>query len=271
METLTRSSGPTILTSLQRLYDGRELLLLWTWRDVRVRYKQSLLGVAWTVIQPLSLMLVFTVIFSWIVRIPTGDIPYPLFAYTALLPWTFFSSSVTFGVSSLVNNINLVTKVSMPREVLPIAAVLAGLLDFGIATLLLILLLLLYRVAIHWTVIWVFPLLVIQVLLTLGLVLLGSAVNVLYRDVRFVVPLAMQLWMYATPIIYPIDVVPEGLRWLYYLNPMAAVIDGYRMAILEAVSPDALAVGLASFTSIVVLFVGYMVFKRLEPSYADVI
>jgi lipopolysaccharide transport system permease protein len=216
-------------------------------------------------------MLIFTVVFSWIVRIPTGDIPYPLFAYTALLPWTFFSSSITFGVSSLVSNINLVTKVSMPREVLPIAAVLAGLFDFAIAALLLMLLLLVYRVVLHWSLIWIIPLLVIQLLLTLGLVLLGSALNVLYRDIRFVVPLAMQLWMYATPIIYPIDVVPEGLRWLYYLNPMATVIDGYRKAILEGLPPDGLAVGLASFISIVVLFAAYMVFKRLEPSYADVI
>jgi len=256
---------------LRELYRHRELLWMWTWREIRVRYKQSVLGVAWAVMQPLSLMLVFTVVFSFIVRIPTGDIPYPLFSYTAVLPWTFFASSVALGVPSLVNNMNLVTKVSMPREVLPIAAVLAGLLDFAVAALLFAGMLFVYRVTLHWTVLWAVPLLGIQLILSLAVVLWGSALNVLYRDIRFIVPLATQLWMYATPIIYPVDLIPERFRFVYYLNPMAAVIDGYRKAILSGSPPDSLSVGVALVVSVVLLVLAYKNFKRLEPEFADII
>jgi lipopolysaccharide transport system permease protein len=244
---------------------------MWTWREIHVRYKQSVLGVAWAVLQPLSLMLVFTAVFSLIIRIPTGDIPYPLFSYSAVLPWSFFASSIALGVPSLVNNMNLVTKVSMPREILPIGAVLAGLLDFGVASILFVGMLIIYRVALHWTVLWVIPLLAIQFILSIGVVLLGSALNVLFRDIRFIVPLATQLWMYATPIIYPMDLIPERFRFVYYLNPMAAVIDGYRRAIVSGSSPDGLGVGIAFVVSAVLLILSYVTFKRLEPEFADII
>ncbi len=259
------------MSHVRRLYGNRELLWLWTWRDIRVRYKQSVLGVAWAVLQPLSLMLVFTVVFSVILRVPTGDIPYPLFSYTAVLPWTFFASSIALGIPSLVNNMTLVTKVRMPREILPVAAVLAGLVDFAVAAVLYAGMLIAYRVTITWTVLWIFPLLGIQIMLSLAVVLLGSALNVLYRDIRFIVPLLTQVWMYATPIIYPVDLIPERLRFVYYLNPMASVIDGYRKSILDGMPPDMLGIGLAFVVSLFLLVLAYRTFKTLERVFADII
>lgn len=249
----------------------RELLFMWALREVKVRYKQSLVGIGWAVLQPLSLMLMFTLVFSFIVRVPTGDTPYPLFSYVAVLPWTFFTTSITTGVPSLVNNMNLVTKVRMPREILPLATVLASLVDFAIASLVFAGMIVFYRVSLHWTVLWVLPLLAIQIILTIGVVLLGSSLNVLYRDIRFIVPLATQLWMYASPIIYPIDLVPERLRPLYYLNPMAGIIEGYRLAILAGQPPNLPAMGLSLLVSIVIFVIGYRTFKRLEPVFADLI
>jgi len=256
---------------IRRSYGYRELLLMWTLRDVKVRYKQSFVGIGWAVLQPLSLMLMFTLVFSLIVRVPTGDVPYPLFSYTAVLPWTFFATAISMGVPSLVSNMNLVTKVRMPREVLPVATVLASLVDFAIASLVFVGLLIFYRVSLHWTALWVLPLLVIQIVLTFGVVLLGSSLNVIYRDIRFLVPLGMQLWMYASPIIYPVDLVPERLQPFYFLNPMAGIIEGYRLALLEGLPPNLGAVGLSLVVSIIVLIFGYRTFKRLEPVFADLI
>ncbi len=254
-----------------KLIDSRELLWMWTLREIRVRYKQSLLGIAWAVLQPFSLMVVFTVVFSRLVRVETGGIPYPLFSYTALLAWTFLSTSITLGVPSLVNNMNLVTKVSMPREILPIAPVLASLLDLAVAAILYVGMLIAYRVALVWTAAWVFPLLLIQLVLNLAVVIFGSALNVVYRDVRFIVPLATQIWMYATPIIYPIELIPERFRLIYYLNPMAPVIDGYRRVILRGLPPDFMGIGVALAISVALLVVAYYLFKRMEFAFADVI
>lgn len=259
------------MNHLGRLFRSRELLLVWTWREIRVRYKQSVLGALWAVLQPFCLMLILTVVFSMIVRIPTGDVPYPLFSYAAVLPWSFFAASITLGVPSLTNSMNMVTKVSMPKEILPVATVLAGLVDFGVAAILFVGMLLYYRVTVHLTVLWILPLLAVQVILTIGVVLLGSALNVLYRDIRFMVPLGVMLWMYATPIIYPVELIPEHLRFIYYLNPMAPVIDGYRKAILDGSSPDLPALAGACIFAILLLGISYAVFKRLEPTFADVI
>lgn len=257
--------------SWRELMHARELLLMWTLRDIKVRYKQSIVGIGWAVLQPLSLMLIFTLVFSFIVRVPTGDIPYPLFSYTAVLPWTFFATSIAMGVPSLVNNMNLVTKVRMPREILPMATVMASLVDFAIASLVFAGMVIFYQVSLHWSALWVVPLLAIQIILTIGVVLLGSSLNVLYRDIRFIVPLATQLWMYASPIIYPVDLVPERLRPIYYLNPMAGIIEGYRLAILEGQSPNLPAVGVSMLVSTAILVLGYRTFKRLEPVFADLI
>lgn len=257
---------------LRNLYQYRDLLWLWTMREVKVRYKQSLLGVAWAVLQPLALTVVFTLVFSRLVRVDTAGVPYPIFAYAALVPWTLLATSLSFGIPSLVNNLNLVTKIYFPREILPLASIGAALLDFAVAALIFVGMLLVYRVGPSLYVLWVIPLLVIQIVLMAGITLLGSAVIVFFRDMRFVVPLVTQVWMYATPIIYPSELVPERLQPFYFaLNPMAGIIDGYRRVLVMAQAPRLPFVGMAALISVLMLLVGYAVFKRTEPLFADLI
>ncbi|NLE44668.1 MAG: ABC transporter permease [Chloroflexi bacterium] len=256
---------------LRNLYRYRDLLWLWTWREVQVRYKQSLLGVAWAILQPLALTVVFSVVFSRLVRVDTGGIPYPLFAYAALVPWTFFATSLSFGIPSLVSNMNLVTKIYFPREILPLASVGAAFVDFPMSAIVFVGMMLVYHVTPTVMSLWVIPLLVLQIVLSLAVTLAGSAVLVFFRDVRFVIPLLTQIWMYATPVIYPATLVPERWRTLYFLNPMAGVVDGYRRALLLGQAPLLESIALSAAVSIVLLAVGYTVFKRAEPTFADLI
>lgn len=256
---------------LTRLYQYRDLLWLWTLREVQVRYKQSLLGVAWAVLQPLALTVVFTVVFSRLVRVDTGGIPYPIFAYAAMVPWTFLSTSLSFGIPSLVNNMNLVTKIYFPREILPLASIAAAFVDFLISGVILAGMMLFYGVQPGWGSLWVVPLLGVQTVLTIAVVLLGSATLVFLRDVRFVVPLLTQVWMYATPIIYPVSLVPERYRALYFLNPMAGIIDGYRRVLLNGEGPELDALVLGAGVSLILLGASYAFFKRAEPVFADLI
>lgn len=260
-----------MIANLRTLYRYRELLWMWTMRDVRVRYTQSVLGSAWAILQPLSLMIIFTLVFSFFVRVPTDGIPYPIFSYTAVLPWTFFATSITFGVPSLTNNMHLVTKIYFPREIFPIAAMGAAFLDFLIASMIFLGMMIFYRVPVSLSLMLVPLLLLLQIVLILGVVFFGSAINVFYRDVRFVVPLAMQLWMYATPIIYPLSLVPERFRPLYMLNPMAGIIDAYRTVILRQQMPRWDYLGLAAGISLLLLFFAYRYFKSAEREFADII
>jgi lipopolysaccharide transport system permease protein len=259
------------MNHIASLYAYRDLLWLWIAREVRVRYKQSLLGVAWAIVQPLALTLVFTLVFSYLVHIDTGGVPYPVFSYSAMLPWTFFQTSIVFAVPSLVNNLNLVTKIYFPREVLPLASMGAAFLDFVVAFSILLAMLAIYRIWPGIHILWLIPLLAIQIILTTGVVLLGSALIVFFRDVRFVVPLITQIWMYATPIIYPVDLVPERFQPYYFLNPMAAIIDGYRRALVMGEAPRLPALLLATVISSLLLLLGYALFKRVEPLFADLI
>jgi lipopolysaccharide transport system permease protein len=261
----------SVLQNLCRLYQYRELLIVWSLREIRVRYKQSILGSAWAIAQPLSLMLIFSTIFTVFVKIPTADIPYPIFAYIALLPWVFFSTSITFAVTSLTNQLNLVTKVYFPREIMPAASVAASLADFLIASVVFIGMMLYYQIPVTGPFILLPVLMLIQVMLVLGIALIVSAMNVFYRDLRFVVPLVLQLWMYATPIIYPSSLVPERYRTLYLLNPMASLIEGYRLIALQGKWPDLGSIATVGVTSCLVLIVGYMFFKREEWRFADII
>ena len=256
---------------LTELYRHRDLLWMWTAREIKVRYTQSLLVAACAILQPLSLMFMFTAIFSFVVRMPTDGLPYPVFSYSALLPWTFFASSIGFAVPSLVQNMNLVTKIYFPREILPMASVAAGLVDFLIAALVLGGMVAWYRIPLHATLIFIPVILLVQILLTLGVVLFASAVNVFYRDIRFVVPLGIQLWMYATPIIYPTSLVPDPFRRFYMLNPMAGVIEAYRDVALRGAWPDWNGFGLAAIMSVLVFAGGYSYFKRVEWQFADCI
>ena len=261
-----------MLQNLKLLLSHRELLWLWTMREIRIRYKQSVLGVLWAVLQPLSLVVIFSVVFSYFIRIPTGDIPYPIFSFTAMLPWTLLVTSLGFASSSLINNVNLVTKIHFPREILPISVIIASVIDFLITSVFLMILILYYGLPINLNTIIIAPILVvIQVLLLIGVALFLSATNVFYRDLRFVVPLGIQLWMYATPIIYPVTLVPERLRTLYMLNPMAVLIEAYRDILLRGTWPDWNYLGLATAMSTTLFVLGYIYFKKVEWQFADII
>jgi lipopolysaccharide transport system permease protein len=256
----------------RELWRYRELLWLMTQREIKVRYKQSALGIAWAVLQPLSLMAVFTVFFSWFARIASDGIPYPLFSYAALLPWTFFSTSLSFAIPSLIANSHIITKIYFPREIIPLASVLTGFLDFVIASAVFVLLLAFYRVPPTWNLLFVLPIVVIQIAFTVGVSLLLSAFTVLYRDVRHTLPLVIQIWMFVTPILYPASVVPERWRvWYFSLNPMAAIIDGYRRAVIQGISPQLNYLLLAAVVSGLLLWVGYKYFKSLEKEFADIV
>ncbi|HEX5418136.1 MAG TPA: ABC transporter permease, partial [Chloroflexota bacterium] len=260
-----------MVSDLRTLYQYRDLLVLWAMRDIRVRYKQSFLGVAWAIIQPLSVMVIFTVIFSLIARLPSDGAPYPLFSYSALLPWTLLSTALTMAVPSLVNNLSLVTKTYFPREILPIAAVLASLLDFLIAAVVFVAMMLYYHTRVGPVVLLVPVILILQLFLVFGITLWAAALNVFYRDIRFVVPLATQLWMYLTPIIYPLSMVPERFRPLYLLNPMAGFVEAYRRTLVLSQYPDWPYLGLAGLVSVLTFVLGYGFFKRAETHFADLI
>jgi homopolymeric O-antigen transport system permease protein len=262
----------SLLAHARELIRHRELLWLITQREIKVRYKQSLLGALWAVLQPFSLMLVFTVFFSWFARMTSDGIPYPLFSYAGLLPWMFFSTSLSFAIPSLIANSHIITKIYFPREIVPLASVLAAFLDFVIASGIFVLMIVYYRVSFTWNLLYVIPLAAIQTAFTAGVCLLLSAFTVLYRDVRHMLPLLIQIWMFVTPILYPVSVVPERWRsWYLALNPMAVIIDGYRRAAVQGLPPELRYLALSAAVSCVLLWLGYKYFKHLEREFADMI
>jgi lipopolysaccharide transport system permease protein len=255
--------------AVNELFAARELLLIWTWREFRVRYSQSVLGVAWAIIQPFVLMVVFSVIFSLFLRVPTGGVPYPVLAYSGLLAWVFFANAIGGAMPSLVGNLNLVTKIAFPREVLPLATLFVSLIDFLIAAVIFAALLLYYQIPLHLTVGFVPLLVFVQFIFSLGLSLFGAALNVFYRDIRFVIPLVLQTWMYLSPVFYPLEVVPERWRSLFLLNPMATLIDSYRRVLIFGQAPDWTFLGITTVLSVLTLALGYWYFKRAEATFAD--
>jgi lipopolysaccharide transport system permease protein len=256
---------------LTELIGARELLFTWTRRDFKVRYSQSVLGAAWAILQPLSLMVIFSIIFSVFVKVPTGGMPYPVFAYTALLPWTFFANSLNSAIPSLVSNMNLVSKIYFPRETLPLSAIIVSFIDFLIGISVFVLLVVIYRIPVGPTAALVPLIVLIQVIFTFGISLAGSAVNVFYRDIRFVIPLALQIWMYLSPIFYSVNVVPERVRPIYLLNPMATLINSYRRVVLLNQPPNWPHLGLAAVVACTLTLFAYRYFKRAETKFADLI
>jgi lipopolysaccharide transport system permease protein len=259
------------LSAMAILYRHRELVYSLVFRDIRARYKQSVLGIAWALLQPLSLTLVYTIVFSRIVKINTAPIPYPLFSYIAMLPWTFFSGGLSSGTECLTSNFNLITKIYFPREVFPISAVLGKIVDLGLGMLVMVPMFIYYHVHPTWTILLVIPLLLILICFLLGVTFMLSSFNLFYRDVRHVMPLLIQVWMYLTPIIYPLNVVPKRYLAIYMLNPMAAIMDTCRRVALLNQMPDWKYLGLAAAVSITVLVIGYRIFKKLEPAFAETI
>lgn len=267
--TLFKPDREQLGEAVRALFAARELLLIWTWRELKVRYSQSLLGAAWAIVQPLALMLVFSLVFALFIKVPTGGVPYPVLAYSALLPWVFFANALSGAVPSLVNNLNLVTKVAFPREILPLATLLASLVDFCVAALIFVAMVLLYKLPLHGTLLLLPGLVLIQLVFSLGLSLWAAALNVFYRDIRFLIPLLLQIWMYLSPVIYPLDLVPAQLRPLYLLNPMATLIDSYRRVMVFGQLPDWPFLGLTTVLALLALALGYGYFKGAEATFAD--
>lgn len=261
-----RRRGP-----LGTLWRHRELVRSLTRRDIRSRYKQSVLGIAWALLQPLAMTLVFTVVMSHIAKIDTGGTPYPIFAYIAMLPWTFFAGGLTGGSECLVSNYSLITKIYFPREVFPISAILGKMVDLGLGMLVLVPLLIYYHIHLTWSVLLVIPLLLIQVCLMLGVTFLLSSWNLFYRDIRHVLPLLVTVWMYMSPVIYGLESVPKRYLTAYMMNPMATIMDGFRGVVLEGRVPHWHYLGIAATVSIAFLIFGYRTFKRLEPAFAETI
>lgn len=256
--------------NLGDLWAYRELLYFLTLRDIKVRYKQTLMGAVWVVIQPLMTMLIFTLIFNKFARLDTKDIPYPLFAYSGLLLWTFFSTAVTSGTNSLINNSHLVTKVYFPRVFIPAAAVGAGLVDLGIASLLLIALAIYYGVSPSWGALLLPLIVLLAAMLALGTGMLVSALTVKYRDLRHALPFVMQFWMFASPVIYPTNIVPEQWRWILLANPMTGILEGFRAA-LTGQAFDWTVIAVSAVVATTLLAVAFYVFRGLEDTFADVI
>jgi len=279
MENPALQIPPTIYTppgkglnfDLRELWHYRELLYFLTWRDIKIRYTQTALGVAWAVLQPLISMAIFSIIFGRLAKLPSSDIPYPVFAFAALLPWQLFSGALSRASTSLVANRNLLTKVYFPRLIIPLSASGAGLLDFAISLVVLLVLMLIYGIQPTWALLTL-PLLILLVLLTAVAVSLWlSALNVQYRDVEHAIPFLIQAWMYASPVAYSAELIPGGVwQILYGLNPMAGVIQGFRWALLGTDPPGSLFIASIAMTA-VLLVGGLIYFQKMEESFADIV
>lgn len=256
---------------LQELWAYRELLYFLIWRDVMVRYKQTALGAAWAIIQPLFTMLVFSLFFGRLAKIPSDGIPYPIFTYAALVPWTFFSQGLSQASNSLVGSANLIKKVYFPRLCVPIAAVTSGLIDFAIAFTMLIVMMLYYGIFPGVKVIWLPVMLLLTLITSLGVSLWLSALNVHFRDVRHIIPFLTQLWLFATPIAYPSSLLSEPWRTFYSINPMVGVVEGFRWALLGAETAPGPMVMVSFLAAMAILVSGIFYFRRLEKTFADVV
>jgi lipopolysaccharide transport system permease protein len=255
---------------LSNLWSYRELLYFLTWRDVKVRYKQTALGVAWAVLQPLFTMLIFSLFFGRLAGVPSDGVAYPLFAFAGLLPWIFFSNAVTNSGNSLVGSANLITKVYFPRLLVPGAAVGAGLVDLLLGFALLAGLMVYYDARPGWTLVLLPVLVILLVLLALGVGLLMSALNVKYRDIRYALPFVIQLWMFVSPVIYPASFVPARWQWIMWLNPLAGIVEGFRAALFGRAVPWTM-LGVSAALTLGLLGVAAVVFRRLEKSFADLV
>ena len=258
--------------NLRDLWTYRELIVFMIWRDIKVRYKQTLLGASWAILQPVMSMIVFTIFFGNLADVPSDGAPYPIFTFTALLPWQLFSKALLDAARSLVSNRHMITKVYFPRLILPLSSILAGLVDFAIALVVLLGLMIYYQTPLRWSMLTMPLFLLMALLAALGAGLWFSALNALYRDVAYVMPFLAQFWMFVTPIVYPASMVPEKWRLLYFLNPMTGVVEGFRWAILGTVPTLPINMILLSVgVSLVVLVSGLFYFRSMERLFADMV
>jgi len=255
---------------LRDLYQFRELLVFLVWRDLKVRYKQTALGAAWAILQPVFTMLVFSLFFGRLARVPSDGIPYPIFAFTALVPWMFFAHGLTQSSNSLVESSNLIKKVYFPRLAIPIATVLSGVVDFVLSFVVLVVMLVFYKIPLTWNIVWLPLFLLLALITSLGVGLWISALNVQYRDFRYIVPFLTQFWMFATPIAYSSSLLREPWTTVYGLNPMAGVVTGFRWAMLGTATPGPIVFASAA-AALVILTGGAFYFRKMERTFADVL
>ena len=267
---LIKSEESGVQLNLSELWHFRELLYFLTLRDVKVRYKQTLMGLAWVIIQPLVTMLIFTLVFNRFVRLDAGPLPYPLFALSGLLLWLFFANAVTNSTNSLINNSNLITKVYFPRMFITAASVGAGLVDLAVAFVLLIVMFLYYGMTLTLNILLLPLFILLMTLLALGVGLLSAALTVKYRDLRHALPFIIQLWLFASPVIYPISVVPERWKWLVIVNPVAGIIEGFRAALIGQTF-NWLQLSVSTAMTLVLLGCSIYVFRRIEDTFADIV
>lgn len=260
-----------LLRELREFWKYRDLFYTLTVHRIKVRYKQSVLGLAWAILQPLSLMLIYTVIFSVIARVPSEGVPYAVFAYAALLPWTFFSSALTNATTGLVSHTQLVTKVYFAREILPLTYVSAALFDFAIASTFLIALFFYYGVSLTIYALYAVPIMILITMFATACGLFLSAMQVKFRDIGVAMPLLLQLWMFSTPVVYPLSAVPARFQSLYALNPMVGLIENFRRVMLQGVEPDFYSLAIAAVAAAILLPLAYLYFKHVEATMADII
>lgn len=266
-----RPPGRKVTLNIKELWAYRELIYFLVWRDIKIRYKQTIIGFAWAVIQPLFMMVVFSLFFGTLAQIPSEGIPYPLFTYAALLPWTLFANSVIRASNSLVQDANLVQKVYFPRLLMPLSGTLSPLVDFLVAFIVLIGLMFYYGYFPAWTMLWVIPLVILEMMLATGAGLWLSAINVQYRDVVYVVPFLIQLLLFASPVVYPSTFVPQRFQVAYGLiNPISGIIEGFRWAILGTSPPSVLMIASVGII-IIILISGFFYFRWRERIFADVV
>jgi lipopolysaccharide transport system permease protein len=269
--TIIRPSRGWVSLKLHELWEYRELLFFLAWRDISVRYKQTILGAAWAIIQPFFTMLVFSLFFGRLGQIPSDGVPYPIFSYAALLPWQYFATALAGSADSLVGSANLLSKVYFPRLVIPMASVLPAVIDFAIAFVVLIGMMFFYGITPTWNIVWLPLFLLLALVTALGVGLWLSAMNVQYRDIRYTVPFITQFWLFASPVAYPSSMIPEQWRPLYGINPMAGVIEGFRWALLGTETAPGPLIGVSVLVSLVLLIGGAYYFRRMEKTFADVV
>jgi lipopolysaccharide transport system permease protein len=254
---------------LTSLWEYRELLYFLVWRDLKVRYKQTIIGIGWTVLQPLIAMVIFTIIFGHLAKIPSDGVPYPIFAFCALLPWNYFATALNRCSVSIVGEAQIISKVYFPRLILPLAGTISGIIDFSASFILFLGLMAWYEIGIGWWV-GILPLFLMFALLTaLAVGLWLAALNVRYRDIGYTLPFLIQVWMFASPVVYPVSLIPEGWRFLYSLNPMAGVIEGFRWALLGKASPDFSVMAVSVLGVIIILAAGLVFFRKIERTFVD--